>query len=136
LILADTGPLIAAWDPRESRHSEIAAWLRTSDEPVGVPAPVIFEVAYFLGKRLGAQHEARFLAAMGDGGTLVEDPTGTDYARAAELILEYADFPLGTVDALVIALAERLDIATILTLDRRHFGAVRPRHCERLTLVP
>jgi hypothetical protein len=33
-------------------------------------------------------------------------------------------------------MAERLDITTILTTDRRHFGVVRPSHCERLRLVP
>jgi uncharacterized protein len=36
----------------------------------------------------------------------------------------------------VIALAERLGAATIATLDKRHFGVVRPRHVESFTLVP
>ena len=56
--------------------------------------------------------------------------------RAAELVEQYADFPLGTVDALVIAIAERLGVTSIFTLDRRHFGAVRPRHVDAFTLRP
>jgi len=43
---------------------------------------------------------------------------------------------LGTTDASVIALAERLEITEIATLDRRHFTAVRPRHVEAFTLLP
>ena len=33
----------------------------------------------------------------------------------------YASLPLGTTDASVIAVAERLNLAEVATLDRRHF---------------
>ena len=59
-----------------------------------------------------------------------------DLARMAELVRQYDDLPLGTTDASVIAIAERLGISEIATLDRRHFTAVRPRHVEALTLLP
>ena len=54
----------------------------------------------------------------------------------AELVEEYADFPLGGTDASVLALAERLGTEIVITLDRRHFGALRPRHVESLQLLP
>ncbi|MDQ2738090.1 MAG: VapC toxin family PIN domain ribonuclease, partial [Actinomycetota bacterium] len=44
--------------------------------------------------------------------------------------------PLGAVDATVIAVAERLGITEIATLDRRHFSVVRPAHVEAFTLLP
>jgi uncharacterized protein len=56
--------------------------------------------------------------------------------RIAELVEQYADFPLGGTDASVIALAERLDTATIITLDHRHFAAVAPRHTKAFELLP
>lgn len=59
-----------------------------------------------------------------------------DYARIAALIEQYDDLPLGTTDASVIALAERLEISEVATLDRRHFTVVRPRHVDALTLLP
>ena len=59
-----------------------------------------------------------------------------DYERMAELVEVYADFPLGTTDAAVVAVAERLGITEIATLDRRHFHAVRPRHAGGFTLLP
>jgi hypothetical protein len=48
----------------------------------------------------------------------------------------YADLPLGTVDASVIALTERLALPAVATLDHRHFTVVRPRHISALTLLP
>jgi predicted nucleic acid-binding protein len=48
----------------------------------------------------------------------------------------HRDFPLGTVDASLIALAERLPTKRIATLDRRHFSVVRPAHVEAFELLP
>ena len=45
-------------------------------------------------------------------------------------------FPLGGTDASVVALAERLGAEAVVTLDRRHFGAVRPRHRKAFELLP
>jgi hypothetical protein len=49
----------------------------------------------------------------------------------ADLVLQYADFPLGTADASVIAVAERLGSIRVATIDHRHFRAVRPARCPR-----
>jgi uncharacterized protein len=54
----------------------------------------------------------------------------------AELVETYASLRLGGVDASVIAVAERLNVATIATLNRRDFTVVRPRHVQALTLLP
>jgi predicted nucleic acid-binding protein len=62
--------------------------------------------------------------------------TASDYARSAELVVTYGDLPLGTTDASVIAIAERLKLTEVATLDRRHFTVVRPVHVDTLTLLP
>jgi len=54
----------------------------------------------------------------------------------AELVETYADLHLGGVDASILAVAERLGITEIATLDRRHFTVVRPRHTDVLILLP
>jgi uncharacterized protein len=59
-----------------------------------------------------------------------------DWVRIAELVSEYRDLPLGTVDASVVAAAERLGITSLATLDRRHFGVVRPNHAPGFELLP
>ena len=48
----------------------------------------------------------------------------------------YADADIGFVDAAVLALVERLKEPKLATLDRRHFGLLRPRHVDALRLLP
>ena len=59
-----------------------------------------------------------------------------DWLRIAELVGQYRDLPLGSVDASVVAAAERLDITKIATLDRRHFSIMRPAHTHSFELLP
>ncbi len=66
----------------------------------------------------------------------VEAPSPDDFARIAELVEAYADFPLGGTDASAVALAERLAAPIINTFDRRHFAAVRPHHRDAFALLP
>lgn len=103
-----------------------------------VPAPVIAEVGYLVGRARdgGPRAESLFLQAVADGDFSAVELTARDYRRMSELVLQYADFPLGTTDAAVVAVAERFGIAEIATLDRRHFTVIRPRHVDTLTLVP
>jgi uncharacterized protein len=99
-----------------------------------VPALVIAEATYFAGRRLGSAAEEAFLRGL--GALDVEGPAPEDFDRMADLVAQYADFPLGGTDASAIALAERVGATVIVTLDRRHFAAVKPRHREAFELLP
>jgi predicted nucleic acid-binding protein len=134
LAVVDAGPLYAAADTDDQDHVASLATLARTDLRLVVPALVVAEATYFVGRRLGAAAESRFLDGIGE--LDVEGPSREDFARMAELVARYADFPLGGTDASVVALAERLKAATIVTLDRRHFGAVAPRHREAFELLP
>ena len=48
----------------------------------------------------------------------------------------YADADIGFVDAAVLAVVERFNEPKLATLDRRHFGMLRPRHVDALILLP
>jgi uncharacterized protein len=87
-----------------------------------------------VGRRLGAAAESRFLRGIGD--LDVEGPSREDFVRMTELVEQYADFPLGGTDASVVALGERLGAPIIVTLDRRHFAAIVPRHRPAFELLP
>jgi predicted nucleic acid-binding protein len=97
---------------------------------------VITEVAYLIAARLGVEAEVRFLGDVAAGAFAVEPVDPTDWLRIAELVSRYRDLPLGTVDASVIATAERLGIREVATVDRRHFSVVRPRHTPAFVLLP
>jgi len=49
----------------------------------------------------------------------------SDWLRIAELVATYRDMPLGTVDASVVATAERMSVREIATLDRRDLTVIR-----------
>ena len=96
---------------------------------------MITEVVYLLATRLGVDAEVRFLGDLASGNLIPEPVASSDWLRIAELVARYSDLPLGTVDASVVATAERLAITQVATLDRRHFSVVRPAKGP-LTLLP
>jgi len=123
-------------DRDDAWHSRVRAWWARSRDDVLVPVVVLPEVAYLLGRRIGADAELAFARAISDGEFVLEGLAVEDVERAAELMGIYIDTPLGLVDACVVAAAERLDIVSVLTVDRRHFSLVRPRHVPTLRLLP
>jgi predicted nucleic acid-binding protein len=139
MILCDTGVLVAAAlvdQPHNRICGELLAGLRAAGHRLAVPATVAAEVGYLLDREYGPEAEAMFLEAMSNGQFLPVDLVTADYDRMTQLVRRYSDFPLGTTDASLLALAERFRVTTIATLDRRHFAAVRLSHGGALTLLP
>jgi uncharacterized protein len=134
LAVVDADPLYAAADTDDRDHQACLASLSREDLRLLLPALVVAEATYFVERRLGAGAESAFLRGIGE--LDVEGPSAEDFSRMAELVEQYADLELGGTDASVIALAERLDAAVIVTLDRRRFAAVAPRHREAFELLP
>jgi predicted nucleic acid-binding protein len=134
LAVVDTGPLYAVVDEDDADHARCRAALEQAGNRLIIPTMVIAEATYLIGTRLGPDVEARFLRSLSR--IHVEAPTPDDWPRIADLVEQYGDFPLGGADASVIALAERLGIETIVTLDDRHFRGVRPRHRKAFRLLP
>ncbi|WP_246061987.1 PIN domain-containing protein [Haloactinospora alba] len=93
-------------------------------------------MGYLLAVKAGTEAESGFLASLAMEDFTLASLTPADTQRMAQLVTRYADLPLGTTDASVIALAERLGTYEVATLDRRHFTVVRPSHVESLHLLP
>jgi uncharacterized protein len=134
--LVDTGALFAAADTHDAGHAESAALLESLPRPIVVPMLAVAEAAYLLETRLGTESEAKFVAELAAGALVAEPVAAGDWLRIVELIVRYRDLPLGTVDASIVAAAERLEITTLVTFDRRHFSVVRPRHVDAFELLP
>jgi len=130
----DTGPVVAAIDRSDKHHARCAEFLRTLQGRRLVPVTVIVEVCWLLEERPDV--EGAFLESVASGEFELVGITAEDLRRMAELVRAYADLPLGAVDASVIAVAERLKLTDVATLDRRHFPIVRPRHADALNLLP
>jgi uncharacterized protein len=128
--------LYAYVDADDAHHDASLELLEGHPGPLIVPTLVITEVTYLLGTRLGVEPEVRFLGDLASGAFSIDPVPPGDWLRIAELVATYRDFPLGTVDASIVAAAERLEITEIATVDRRHFAAVRPQHAGAFTLLP
>ena len=123
-------------DADDAHHAASLELLETDPGPLLVPTLVVTEVTYLIGTRLGWQAEVRFLGDLAAGLLTLEPVHAGDPLRIAELVAQYHDLPLGSVDASVVAAAERLGVTTIATTDRRHFAVVRPAHADAFELVP
>jgi uncharacterized protein len=132
----DAGPLYAYVDADDDHHADCLTLLEGHPGPLLVPELVVTEVVYLLGTRLGAEAEVRFLGDFAAGNLIAEPVAAEDWLRMAELVGRYADLPLGSVDASVVAAGERLAVREVATLDRRHFGVVRPNHLDAFELLP
>ena len=136
MVIADSGPLYALIDRSDAWHQRVTAWWTQQAREVRVPVTVLPEVCYLLQTRISAQAEQAFVRSVADGELIIEPVESDDVVRASVLMREYLDFPLGFVDATVIAVAERLGAREILTTDRRHYGAVRTARNRLVSLVP
>ncbi len=135
-LILDTGPLYASLDRSDADHAACRSLIESTGDTLVIPAPVLVEVDYWIHQRL---HPGALVALLGDieeGAYTVEDLRPADYARARQLCDRYADADIGFVDAGVLAIVERLDEPKLATLDHRHFGLLRPRHRDALTLLP
>lgn len=123
-------------DVREADHDACLELLRERPGPLVIPQLVVAEAAHVISSRSGPVPEIQFLGDLTGGRFIVEPVEPPDWERIAQLVWRYRDLPLGTVDASVVVAAERLGVAELATLDRRHFSIVRPRHVDALTLLP
>jgi uncharacterized protein len=136
VIVVDTGPIVALLNDRDEHHERCRDFLIDYAGPLLLTTPVFTEVCQLAESRRGTRAELAFIDDVRAGRFTLVELTLADLGRIAELVESYASLPLGSVDASVIALTERLEIAAVATLDHRHFSVVRPRHVEALTLLP
>ena len=134
LAIVDSGPLIAAVNRSDPAHRVSAEILRSAEFYLVIPALCVAEAAYIIERDAGTQFEAMFLEGLATLDVRLPEPE--DWPRIASLVRRYANFPLGGTDASIVALAERLNTDTIITLDRRHFASIQPAHCESFRLLP
>lgn len=136
MILLDTSGLIAALDASDRHHAGAAAALHAAGEPRLLSPFVLAELDYLLATRVAPRVARALLGEVATGAYQLESFTRDDIARATELLDRYADLQLGIADASIVVLAERHDALDLLTLDERHFRAVRGPHGRPFRLLP
>lgn len=135
-VLLDSGFLFASLNTSEAQHQSTIRVLTTIREPIVFPVPAVTEVAYLLARDVSNEAAGDFIASLAASELTLENPLQKDYVRSAAIIRQCADAKLDFVDALIVAIAERLNINRLLTLDRRDFQLIRPKHCTSFELLP
>lgn len=133
--LLDTGFLLAVIDADDNLHAACTVALEAESAPL-LPDVVLPELAYLILRELGYPALATLLRSVASGELVQVKATPQDLARAAEILERYADNHVDFVDCAIVAMAERLNLSKILTVDRRHFTVFRPKHCDYFEIAP
>ncbi len=124
VVLVDTGPLVALFDPSDSEHERCKralAQLRRKRRVTSLA--VLTEAVYLLG--FSARAQAAVLAFVAAGAVDIADFGPAQVSRAAVLMRRYENLPMDFADATLVVLAEDVETTAVFTLDRRDFGVYR-----------
>ncbi|MFB3852836.1 MAG: type II toxin-antitoxin system VapC family toxin [Vicinamibacterales bacterium] len=135
MIVADTGSMLALLDRSDRHHEAMREIYEEGPDAWLLPWAILPEVDYLVSTELGHEAQAAWLADLSNGAFLVEWGRDGDLLAAERINRRYKSLGLDLVDAVVIAVAERVKAEAIATLDLRHFAAVsikgRPRLLPR-----
>lgn len=123
MILVDTGPFVALFDPRDHLHERCQAVLQGLRAPLCTTLPVLTEVFHLLTP--SSQGSARVREFVNTGGCGVFYLDDARLGRAFALMEQYGDHPMDLADASIIVAAETLETRSVFTLDRGDFGTYR-----------
>jgi uncharacterized protein len=129
MILVDTGPLVALFDPQDAQYTRCREVLRTLQEPLFTTVAVLTEAFHMLSPgSYGADRLGEFIER---GGLAVWFLDETSLQRAFALMEQYADHPMDLADASLIVAAEALPTRKVFTIDRQDFATYRIRRGHR-----
>lgn len=129
MILVDTGPLVALFEPLDSAHARCVDTLSAIREPIATTVPVLTEAFHLL--RPASTGAARLMDFVAASGLRVLFLDNAGLLRAFELMAQYADAPMDLADASLVAVAEARNLSTIFTIDRKDFDVYRLKRGHR-----
>ena len=137
MILVDTGPLVALFDPKDADHELCRKTLAKLKGPLMTTVAVLTEAFHLLQPdSLGSKNLCRFV---NDRALAVWFLDAAALTRAFALMDTYDDQPMDLADASLVTAAEKLRTRRVFTLDVRDFRTYRARighKQERLQIVP
>ena len=136
MIILDTSGLLAALDASQRHHAAAVAALRKADPPWVLSPFVLAELDYLLAARVGESAERALLSEVGRGVYRLETFGPEDIAAAERVIARYSALEIGLADASVVVLAGRYGVRDLLTIDERHFRAIRGPGSRPFRILP
>ena len=136
MIVCDTSGLVAAYSATDSRSRQITDLLRSEHGALVLSPFVLAELAYLIQTRAGVRDELKVLADVANGVYSLAALDRFDVADAAATVERYRGMKIGLTDASLVILAAKHGTTRILTLDEKHFRALRPLTSDAFTLLP
>src|ERR1700676_1271869 len=133
-VLVDTGPLVAILRAEDQYHELCVKTLMQLRDPLLSCWPVITEAAGLL-RRHPRAVERLLLDSAGSFLELAH-LSGTEAVPIAEILNRYAGLRPQLADETLVYLAERENINTIFTLDRRDFSVYRTTRKRPFRVIP
>jgi uncharacterized protein len=136
VIVCDTSGLVAAYSATDSRSRQVTDLLRSEPGPLILSPFVLAELDYLFQTRAGVRDELKVLADVANGVYSLAALDRFDVADAAAVVQRYRGMKIGLTDASLVILAAKHGTTRILTLDEKHFRALRPLTSDAFTLLP
>ena len=136
MIVLDSGGLYAALVETERRHDACRRALEDDPGPLVLSPFALCEVDYLLTTGVGTGVELEFLADVESGAYELASFNPDDIAEARAVIERHRSLGIGLTDASIVVLASRYETDRVLTLDERHFRALRTLDGRPFTLLP
>jgi len=136
VIILDTSGLLAAIDASQRAHEAARRALETAPPPWILSPFILAELDYLLATRVGQPAERALVAEVGRGVYRLDSLEPAEVAAAERLIGRYAELEIGLADASLVVLANRYGARDLLTLDERHFRALRGPGGRPFRLLP
>ncbi len=114
-IIVDSGPLYALFNRDDRHHPAALDFVRRLQDELLTNLLVLGEVAYLLHRSTAARRD--FLG-WAHGALTIDIETVRDLPRIVALLDKYADLPADFADASLIALAERVGVSRVASVDR------------------
>jgi len=136
VILLDTSAVLAALFPDQHHHETCVRAIEESTPPRVISPIVLAELDYFITKYSSVSLELQFFGEISQGVYNLASFSREDLDEAVQIIKVYHDLNIGLADASIVVLAKRYDTRDVLTLDERHFRAMRPPGRRSFRILP
>ncbi len=134
-MILDTGAVINGFTADSHYHEECLEALDSAE--IRVLSPVsLCEIDYVMTSRFGVRAAAKLLTRLAEPDFEVAPFGAADLDAAVDVIRQYEDLNVGLTDASLVVLAKRYKTDEILTLDQRHFRAMRSLSGRPFKLLP
>ena len=137
MIVVDTSAWYSVFDSAEPAHSACIEFLTTSTEGLATTPLVLAELDHLLLTRLGEAVRNRVMLRLAAGAVSLSPFDGAAFAEVARAADRHTGMRLGLTGASVLVAAAQHRTTRILTLDHKHFRALRPLSGgDAYTLLP